>query len=149
MSDIALVTRLKRGNDPTANDDLVTKYGDKLYGYLYYLTSEQRQSEQLLEATLLQAVQHIHHYRTVEQPFSTWLYHIAAMLVRSTYRVRKPVQQVHNPLTRLSLEQRQIIVLRVLRWKVGMDIDEIAYVLAKPVTVVKQLQREALHALGR
>lgn len=54
--------------------------------------------------------------------------------------------QVRHALSRLTPEQRQVVVLRYLE---DFDLDEIAEMLGKPVGAIKALQHRALEALRR
>ena len=76
MTDAELVARLK-ANDDAAYREVVARFGDPLYGYLYSLTGDHHLSEDILSETYLRMVEKIDTYTFYGAPFKAWLYRIA------------------------------------------------------------------------
>jgi len=64
--------------------------------------------------------------------------------MRDSFRTPSPTMHAHEPLDPLSLEERQVILLRCVA---DMSLPEIGYVVAKSNYAVKQLQMQALRAM--
>jgi DNA-directed RNA polymerase specialized sigma24 family protein len=144
----ALIARLQR-HDPAAYDTLVAQYGDVLYRYLYESTCDQRRSEALLHATFARVAEQIASYRAGDPPFGVWLHRIAHTILRDSFTPPSPTMHTLDPLAPLSLEERQVILLRCIA---NMSLSEVGYVVAKSNDAVRQLQVQALrrmHAWGR
>ena len=137
------VVRLQH-KDPAAYDALVAQYADVLYGYIYQSTDDCQQSEELLRATFLRVLEQIDRYRSGDPPLLVWLHRIAHTVMRDASISARPVAHAHKPIAPLSLEERQVIMLRCVA---NMSLPEIGYVLAKSNSAVKQLQYQALRAM--
>src|SRR5689334_23042428 len=111
MTDAAFVARLQR-KDPTAYDALVAQYGDVLYSYLYHSTHDHQHSEALLSATFLRVVEQIGTYHAGDPPLVVWLHRIAHRVMRDSFRTPSLTTHAHEPLAALSLDERQVILLR-------------------------------------
>ena len=76
MTDAELVASLK-ANDDAAYREVVARFGDPLYGYIYSLTGDHHLSEDILSETYLRMVEKIDTYTYYGAPFKAWLYRIA------------------------------------------------------------------------
>src|SRR6266498_5081876 len=76
MTDAELVAGLK-ANDDAAYREVVARFGDPLYGYIYSLTGDHHLSEDVLSETYLRMVEKIDTYTFYGAPFKSWLYRIA------------------------------------------------------------------------
>src|SRR5262249_22549867 len=76
VTDAELVARLK-DNDDEAYCEVVARYGDPLYGYIYHLTGDPHLSEDVLSETYLRMVEKIDTYTFYGPRFQGWLYRIA------------------------------------------------------------------------
>lgn len=76
--DLDFVTRAQQG-DTRAFDALIMKYGDKLFGLIYQMTSHKENTHDLLQETFSRAYHSIGKFRG-NSSFYTWLYQIAVNL---------------------------------------------------------------------
>ncbi|MEZ4270248.1 MAG: sigma-70 family RNA polymerase sigma factor [Myxococcota bacterium] len=90
-SDIALVEAVKSGNYG-AFEELVQRYHDKVYRLAYGMTKSDRDAEEVLQETFLNAFKNIGDFRGDSSPGS-WIYRIAAnaALMCLRRRRRKPL----------------------------------------------------------
>ncbi|MBC8076288.1 MAG: sigma-70 family RNA polymerase sigma factor [Chloroflexales bacterium] len=171
MSDADLVARLK-ANDDTAYQEVVARYGDPLYGYIYSITGDHHLSQDVISETYLRMVEKIDSYTFSGAPFKSWLYRIAHNLAINVLRrdrrlvgsddLEKHARPVTDPalrieaqfeaaavraaLTELTEEQQQVLLLRfVAEHRPG----EVARALGKTENAVKQMQFRALQSLRR
>ena len=79
------VIRRAKLRDPAAFDALVDSYSPRLFGFLYRLTSNRSDAEDLLQDVFLRVVRRIEHYDHRGQ-FDAWLFRIATNLVRDRAR---------------------------------------------------------------
>lgn len=82
-----LVTRAREG-DTRAFDALILKYGDKLYGLVYHMTSHKEDTHDLLQEIFARAYQSLKSFRG-SSSFYTWLYQIAVNLTLNFLKKRK------------------------------------------------------------
>jgi RNA polymerase sigma-70 factor (ECF subfamily) len=82
-----LVTRAREG-DTRAFDALILKYGDKLYGLVYHMTSHKEDTHDLLQEIFARAYQSLGGFRG-NSSFYTWLYQIAVNLTLNFLKKRK------------------------------------------------------------
>jgi RNA polymerase sigma factor (sigma-70 family) len=73
-----LVTRAQKG-DTRAFDALILKYGDKLYGLVYNMTSHKEDTHDLLQEIFARAYQSLGSFKG-NSTFYTWIYQIAVNL---------------------------------------------------------------------
>src|ERR1044071_2997148 len=85
VSDAELVARLK-ANDDEAYCEVVARFGDPLYGYIYSITGDHHLSEDVLSETYLRMVEKIDTYTFYGAPFKAWLYRIAHNLAINALR---------------------------------------------------------------
>jgi len=84
MDEATLIKRAK--SDKEAFGQLYERYVDKIYSYIYYRTSNEREAEDLTARVFFRAMQHIDSYEDRGFPFSAWLYRIAHNLVANWHR---------------------------------------------------------------
>lgn len=82
-----LVERARLG-DTRAFDALILKYGDKLYGLVYHMTSHKEDSHDLLQEIFSRAYQSLGRFRG-QASFYTWIYQIAVNLTLNFLKKRK------------------------------------------------------------
>ena len=170
-STMALVRRAQCG-DREAFSELYALYCSKVYAYvLRHVNSEVEVAQDLTADVFVKAMEHVGTYRFQDVPFSAWLYRIAHNRVIDHYRRApklRPVSFEEEPLAKkatsldislllsrkvlhdaiclLTPEQRDVIVLRLIR---NQSVAETARALRRSEDAVKQLQRRALAALER
>ena len=81
--DRMLVDRFK-GGDPTAFDQLVTRYWDRIYGMVNQLLRNSQDAEEVTQDAFIRAHRGLVNFRG-DSAFSTWLYQIATNLARNRY----------------------------------------------------------------
>ena len=171
MTDAELVARLK-ANDDEAYREVVARYGDPLYGYIYSITGDHHLSEDVIGETYLRMVEKIDTYTFYGAPFKSWLYKIAHNLainaLRRAQRVvgdaaiesalvaaddpattidaRLEAEELRQALAELTMEQQQVVLLRFVA---GQSSGEVAQTLEKTENAIKQMQFRALRSLGR
>lgn len=82
-----LVTRAKDG-DTRAFDALILKYGDKLFGLVYSMTSHKEDTHDLLQDVFAKAYQSLPNFRG-RSTFYTWIYQIATNRTLNFLKKRK------------------------------------------------------------
>jgi RNA polymerase sigma-70 factor, ECF subfamily len=171
VTDAELVARLK-ANDDAAYREVVARFGDPLYGYIYSLTSDHHLSEDILSETYLRMVEKIDTYTFYGAPFKAWLYRIAHNLAITALKraqrlvgaealesaaspvddpaitivARLEADELRTALGELTEEQQQVVMLRFVA---EQSTAEVAQALEKTENAIKQLQFRALRSLGR
>jgi RNA polymerase sigma-70 factor, ECF subfamily len=171
LTDAELVARLK-ANDDEAYREVVARYGDPLYGYIYSITGNHHFSEDVIGETYLRMVEKIDSYTFYGVPFKSWLYRIAHNLAINALRraqrgagdaalehstaiaadpaamidARLDAEELRQALTELTEEQQRVVLLRFV---VGQSSGEVAKTLEKTENAIKQMQFRALRTLGR
>ncbi|MCP5544081.1 MAG: sigma-70 family RNA polymerase sigma factor [Akkermansiaceae bacterium] len=82
-----LVDRAREG-DTRAFDALILKYGDKLYGLVYNMTSHKEDTHDLLQDIFAKAYQSLRSFRG-NSTFYTWIYQIAVNQTLNFLKKRK------------------------------------------------------------
>lgn len=85
--DADLVQRAREG-DTRAFDQLILKYGDKLYGLIYNMTSNKEDTHDLLQDIFARAYQSLPKFRG-QSAFYTWIYQIAVNMTLNFLKKRK------------------------------------------------------------
>jgi len=80
-------------------DVLVERYEVRLFNYLYRLTGNRDEAEEIAQEAFVKAYIHADKYKTIAR-FSTWLYTIATNLVRNRIRSRSRAPQLISLWTR-------------------------------------------------
>ena len=167
--------RLRRGA-PDAFDALLARYQNRLYRYLLRLTANPAAAEDLFQETWLKVLTRLHRYDD-SRPFEPWLYAVARNLALdhlakvSPQSLDEPTESGETKTERLggtdpgSLErlldqerhdhlERKLEGLPALyrealtlRFEEEMTFEEMAEVLAAPVSTVKSRVQRALALL--
>jgi RNA polymerase sigma-70 factor (ECF subfamily) len=170
VTNAELVARLK-ANDDEAYREVVARFGDPLYGYIYSITGDHHLSEDVISETYLRMVEKIDTYEFYGAPFKFWLYRIAHNLAinalkrtrrivgvealdampatddpEATVAARADVEELREALAELTDEQQQVVLLRFVA---GQSASEVAQALNKTENAIKQMQFRALRSLGR
>ncbi len=82
-----LITRAQQG-DTRAFDALILRYGDKLFGLVYHMTSHKEDTHDLLQEIFARAYQSLSKFRG-NSTFYTWIYQIAVNLTLNFLKKRK------------------------------------------------------------
>ena len=86
----SLIERAQR-NDPQAFEALVDLYASRLYGFLYRLTGQREDAEDLVQEVFVRLVRTIDRYQH-DGRFEAWLFRIATNLARDRLRrVRRSI----------------------------------------------------------
>lgn len=153
-------------------EQLIAEHQGALFAFLYRMVGDKDLAEDLMQETFARALQAAKRYRP-QGKVSTWLFAIAANLVRDRWRrqqVRGPSvalddltlaspdsteeqvlqgmgrEQVREALLHLSLEQRSAILLRYYH---DLSYAEIAQALAIPLGTVRSRIHNGLARLKR
>jgi RNA polymerase sigma-70 factor, ECF subfamily len=171
VTDRELVKRAQ-GGDVEAVGQLYDGYHEHIFRYVWSRVRDQQVAEDLTGEVFTRLVSHLPTYREQEAPFRAWLYRIAHNLMVDHFRVENG--RSHTPLhlaepvyetrpgpaavveQQLTLEgvqqaldvidplQREVILLRFV---MGLPLDEVALSLDKSVPAVKSLQHRGIKAL--
>ncbi len=169
--DNALVKRAQAGETAVIGE-LYDRHQDRIYRYIWSRVGNQQLAEDLTGDVFERMVANLPSYQIGKTPFHAWLYQIARNLIVDTYRKEEhrqtepletaaaqpdgsvmvqtaveqkwAVEQVHHALEVIDPIQREVIILRFM---VGMSIQEVALTLEKTVGAVKTLQHRGLKAL--
>lgn len=162
----------RRNPDERALADIYDEYHDRIYRYVYRQVGEVDTARDLTADVFQRLLQAYHLGGGPDRHLSAWLYRSAHNAVVDFYRrqalrqhlpldetlvdgdadptaaveQRLAVSRVRTALRELSLEQKDVIVLKFLE---GMSNKEVAEALDKTVGAVKSLQHRALGALQR
>jgi len=150
---------------------LVSRWEKRVYNYLLRITANREDALDLTQDVFLKAYQNL---RKLDDPgrFAPWLYRIAHNEAYSMFRKRRPetdgveiepegtdrnvmvggspvfpmelILAVAGALERLSPEQREAVVLKIYQ---GFKFEEMAEILACPVSTVKSRLYAALELL--
>jgi RNA polymerase sigma-70 factor (ECF subfamily) len=171
VNDADLVAGLK-ANDDEAYREVVARYGDPLYGYIYSITGDHHLSEDVISDTYLRMIEKIDTYTFYGAPFKAWIYRIAHNLAinalrraqrsvgeaaletaappandpATTIAMQLEAEELRQALTELTEEQQQVVLLRFVA---GQSPGQVAQALEKTENAVKQMQFRALRSLGR
>ena len=85
--DAELVERARHG-DTRAFDALILKYGDRLYGLIYNMTSHKEDTHDLLQDVFSKAYRSITKFKG-KSSFYTWIYQIAVNMTLNFLKKRK------------------------------------------------------------
>jgi RNA polymerase sigma factor (sigma-70 family) len=162
--DARLVQQLRQG-DPEASHQFVRDYYPGVYHYLLYLTGRRETAEDLAQETFLQAWRRLETFDN-RRPLRPWLHRIAHREFLQALRSRRSelsleaIPEVAAPhrsdpaeamelravLAVLPPDLREVLVLHYLE---GHSYQEIAQIVAAPVTVVKHRLTAARAGLQR
>ncbi|MEK7404902.1 MAG: sigma-70 family RNA polymerase sigma factor [Acidobacteriota bacterium] len=164
VEDRDLIAKARRG-DVEGFNLLISRWEKRVFNYLLRLVGNREDALDLSQEVFLKTYQHL---AKLEDParFGPWLYRIAHNEAFSLLRRRRPEGElegepaagaeryrmypvemslaVERALARLSEEQREAVVLRIYQ---GFKFEEMAEVLACPVSTVKSRLYTALDLL--
>lgn len=157
ISDEELMRRITGGCEASFSE-LYDRYGKKLYGYFYRMLGQHSErAEDFTQELFLKIVEKSTSFDP-EKRFSTWIYTIAANMVKNEYRTlsrRKPLPEINghyqesfaagidyemfekhlaNALDTFGEEHRQCFILR---YQEELSLKEIADILECPEGTVK------------
>lgn len=171
MTDAELIQRLQ-AYDEEAYLEVVARYGNALYGYIYSLIGDHSLCEDVLIETHLRMVEHIDELNDPRVSLRPWLYRIAHQVAmtmlaherrlvgiedddRLGHTITDPAIRVSSQLDTtlvrdglayLTDEQRSVVLLRFVA---NQSPEHVADILGKPEQTIKQLQWRALRSLER
>lgn len=76
-TDEKLIELFTSSNDEKAFEEIVNRYGDKIYGLALRITRNHHSAEEVLQEVFLSLINKIHTFRG-ESKFSSWLYRVTA-----------------------------------------------------------------------
>ena len=157
--------------DPDALAEIYDSYSPGLFRYAYRLLGDQRLAEDCLAETLSRFLLALKNNGGPREHLQAYLYRIAHNYVTDLYRrddsweqelteaqvsedesipdtmqERIDLNKLRLALSRLTSDQRQVIVLKYIE---GCDNRAVARITGKPVSAVKSLQHRALATLRR
>ena len=167
------LVRRVRNNDPMAFEELYARYSPRVFGYLFQrLNGDAEEAEDLTADVFARVYEKIDAFQPQGAPLSAWVFRIAHNRLIDTIR-RRPrqmqvtlddapelaaapvfggidqqvaLEQIKAGLSRLTPEQRQVIMLRFLE---GKSLAETAAVVGRNEDAVKKLQARGLASLRR
>ena len=171
LNDTALITQAKNG-DVQAIGALYDQYHALIFRYIWSRIPERQLAEDLTGETFMRMVKNLSAYEIRNVPFSAWLYQIARNLIIDHHRQKRnfmsiplddtdkmqskehppdtivekqmDIERLREALTKLHENQREVVILRFL---VGLPLQEVALTLNRSVASVKSLQHRGLHTL--
>ena len=166
--DLKLVQQAQAGKTEAVGA-LFDKHYRAMFRYFYARVRQQQQAEDLAGELFTRMVHHLPTFQATAVPFRAWLFRIAYNLTMDHFRVangkpveplevvqtqaqpeQNPVRQVERQMTSETLlaaletlvpEQRQVIILRFL---VGLSLQETADVMERSLPAVKAMQHRGL-----
>jgi RNA polymerase sigma-70 factor (ECF subfamily) len=157
--------------EPQALAHIYDLYSPALYRYAVRLLGDIHTAEECVSETFARFLTALRNGKGPREHLQAYLYRIAHNWITDRYRSPLPVeapldpdlhgqeedlfqatvqrlrgQRVREALLQLTPDQRQVIVLKFLE---GLENEEIASALEKPVGAIKSLQHRALAALQR
>ena len=87
LTDEQLIERFQNG-DRHAYDELVKRYKDPLYNFVFRYLNNQFAAEDIVQETMIKLFTHKHYYKPIAK-FSTWIYTIAKNLALTEIRKNK------------------------------------------------------------
>ena len=165
----SLVARAKKG-DEAAISQLYRQYAPGIYGYLASRVGDPALADDLTSEVFLRALKGLPRFEYRGISFGAWLYRIAHDRVADHFRrqARRPTvllengflsaqngvegqveanleaQRLKKVIGQLTADQQQVILLR---FHVGLKLQEVAYVMGRSIDAVKMLQLRALTRL--
>lgn len=169
--DLRLVEQAQSG-DVEAVGSLFDKHYRSMFRYFYARVGQRQQAEDLASELFTRMVHHLPSFQPTGVPFRAWLFRIAYNLTMDHFRVangkelaplekastvaqpeQSPVRQVEQQMTNETLletletlvpDQRQVIILRFL---VGLSLQETADVMERTLSAVKAMQHRGLKTM--
>jgi RNA polymerase sigma-70 factor (ECF subfamily) len=170
ISENELIERARRF-DQIALAEIYDRYSPGIYRYALHLLGDTRLAEDCTADTFTRYLQALRNGSGPKNHLQAYLYRIAHNQITDNYRRQPPPplalveelpcaetevimtvvdritkEQVRSALALLTLEQRQVIVLKYLE---GLENELVAQVLGRTVGTIKSLQFRAINALRR
>lgn len=167
-NDLELVQQAQAGNTEAVGA-LFDKHYRAMFHYFYARVRQRQQAEDLAGELFTRMVHHLPSFQATAVPFRAWLFRIAYNLTMDHFRVangkpvepldmtqtqahpeQNPVRQVERQMTNETVletletlvpEQRQVIILRFL---VGLSLQETAVAMERTLSAVKAMQHRGL-----
>jgi RNA polymerase sigma-70 factor (ECF subfamily) len=157
--------------------EIYDRYHERIFRYVWARVSEKQQAEDLTAEVFMRMITHLEHFRPTaglpaETAFQSWMYRIAHNLLVDHYRKESRRQdvdleqvehlteehaslagmveqkllfeQVQGTMRKLSPEYQDVLILRFM---VGMPLQEVSHVLGKSLAAVKIAQYRGLEKL--
>lgn len=168
----AQTTPLGIASGAEAIGELYDRYNEQVFRYVWARVYDRNSAEDLTGEVFTRMVANLPKYRPTSSPFLAWLYRIAHNLVIDHYRKeenkrelpldqvdqlvadkdnptetteeRQFFEQVKHALMELNPTRQEVIILRFL---VGLSLQEVAATLGKTVGAVKVAQHRGLKEL--
>ncbi len=163
------LVRNAKGADASAQSRLISLFYTKIYRYIYYRVNQKEDAEDLTNDVFVRMLESLENQ---SGSFFAWLYQIASNRIVDYYRkkdVRKDTSEVGDAIEyfesdeksidkmflqnelrkgiqQLTGEQQEVIVLRFIE---GYQANEVAEMLNKTPTAIRQLQFRALKQLRK
>jgi len=167
--------RVRRG-DPDAMAEMISRYQHRLYRYLLRLTKDSALADDLFQQTWLRVIEKIQRF-DARRNFEAWLFSVAHNLAVDHFRRRRlesldePSETGTTRAERLTSSQPDVLAqlldfergtmlaacmerlpaihreVLTLRFEEGMKLEEIAEVVAIPLSTVKSRLSRALEGL--
>jgi RNA polymerase sigma-70 factor (ECF subfamily) len=165
-----LVHQARSGN-ADAFVQLYDAYVDRVYRYVYFRTANELLAESITPRVFIKSWQLLDRYRTFDSSFLTWLYKIASDQV-TDYFASHPagasraddflwsiedhvfnenvqdmfdLQAMRAALKYLTDDEQHVLILKFIA---DMSTDNIARIMAKPISAVQALQAHALQVVA-
>ena len=106
LTDEELISKFQ-GGDIGAYTQLVNRYKDRLFNFIYRFVYDIDKADDILQDTFLKLYTHKNSYKEIAK-FSTWLYTIAANLART--ELRKIKRRKTFSVSELSRDDREFII---------------------------------------
>lgn len=170
---LSLVQQVKEG-DGDAFGVIYDEYFDRIYAYVSFRVRSRPETEDLVQNVFLRALDALPRFENRGATFAGWLFRIAHNLVANHYRDNSrpeaiqveevesilageentedlaleaiSTQRIHAAIGELTEDQQAVIVMKFLG---GLNNEQIAEALGKPVGAVKSLQHRGLASLSR
>ena len=159
-----------QGGDMDAIGSLYDRHRESIFRYLWLRLGDRHQAEDLTGDVFMRMLDALPHFQAVGIPFRAWLYRIAHNLLVDHFRKTNahvsisldavedqgdsdPIldvdrkilfEQVNQALAQLDRTQHEVIVLRFL---LGLSLQEVAAAMGKSEAAIKSLQHRGLNAL--
>jgi len=165
-----IVKKAKNG-DQEAFSWLYQKYGEQIFRFIYWRTSDKHLAEDLLQEVFLKAWDKIESYKERNLPIKAWFYRIARNTVIDHYRTKKSdfslddvsvelasykpdlaekidtnieIEKIKKAINLLPDTQKEVIVLKFIE---ELTNKEIAKILKKSEGAIRLIQFRALRHL--
>jgi len=165
--ELDLVTRAQ-GGDVDAIGTLYDQHHESIFRYLWLRVNDSKLAEDLTGDVFMRMLSALPRYQPIGVPFRAWLYRIAHNLLVDHWRKPNPLDPIeeesddgdpslgverkllvvhmNRAMTQLEPNQHQVIVLRFV---MGLSLQEVARAVGKTEGAVKSLQHRGLTALRR